>query len=63
LQAIGEPVPNAPYDGVAALTSTERRIVALSDDGADSREIAQALFVTPGSVERHLAEARRKLAG
>jgi ATP/maltotriose-dependent transcriptional regulator MalT len=61
LAAIGEVVPGEPHDGAAALTTTERRIVTLADEGADPREIAQALFVTPGSVERHLAEARRKL--
>jgi tetratricopeptide (TPR) repeat protein len=63
LSARGEDVPSAPYDGAAALTTTERRVLALTDEGADAREIAQALFVTPGSVERHLAEARRKLSG
>jgi ATP/maltotriose-dependent transcriptional regulator MalT len=62
LQVIGEDVPNPPNEGAAALTTTERRMLALSDEGADAREIAQALFVTPGSVERHLAEARRKLS-
>jgi DNA-binding CsgD family transcriptional regulator len=45
----------------AYLTSTERRIATLSADGADERQIAQALFITPLSVQETLAGVRQRL--
>jgi DNA-binding CsgD family transcriptional regulator len=47
--------------GVAALTASERRVVARAAAGATNRDIAQALFVTPKTVEVHLSNAYRKL--
>ena len=47
--------------GVAALTPSERRVVGLAADGQTNRDIAQALFVTPKTVEVHLSNAYRKL--
>jgi DNA-binding CsgD family transcriptional regulator len=47
--------------GPAALTASERRVAALAADGQTNREIAQALFVTPKTVELHLRNAYRKL--
>ena len=61
LALAGAAVPEAPRVGAAALTTTERRLLALLRDGADVREAAQALFLTPRSVEEHLGTARRKL--
>ena len=52
--------PAAPDDDV--LTATERRAVGLSRAGAADREIAEALFLAPFEVSRHLASARAKLA-
>jgi DNA-binding CsgD family transcriptional regulator len=46
---------------LAALTASERRVAALAADGQTNREIAQALFVTPKTVELHLRNAYRKL--
>jgi DNA-binding NarL/FixJ family response regulator len=50
-----------PVSGVAALAGSERRMVELAAEGRSEREIAQALFVTPKTVEDRLAGAFRKL--
>ncbi len=47
--------------GPDALTPTERRIADMAADGASNRDIAQALYVTPKTVENHLGHAYRKL--
>ena len=47
--------------GVGALTASERRVAGLAADGQSNRDIAQALFVTPKTVEVHLSNAYRKL--
>jgi DNA-binding CsgD family transcriptional regulator len=47
--------------GPRALTASERRIAQLAVQGESNREIAQALFVTPKTVEYHLRNAYRKL--
>jgi DNA-binding NarL/FixJ family response regulator len=53
------PPPEQAFRAEARLTSTERRILALIDEGATVHEVGQALFLTPSTVERHLASARR----
>ena len=47
--------------GVESLTASERRIAEMAASGMTNREIAQALFVTPKTVEMHLHHAFRKL--
>jgi DNA-binding CsgD family transcriptional regulator len=47
--------------GAAALTASERRVAGLAAGGETNRDIAQALFVTPKTVEVHLSNAYRKL--
>jgi len=47
--------------GIDSLTPSERRIAQLAAEGQTNREIAQALFVTPKTVEAHLSHAYRKL--
>jgi ATP/maltotriose-dependent transcriptional regulator MalT len=47
--------------GVEALTASERRVTQLAASGASNPEIAQALFVTRGTIESHLHVAYRKL--
>ena len=42
--------------GVESLTPSERRVAQLAAEGPTNREIAQALFVTPRTVEVHLDE-------
>ena len=47
--------------GVAALTAGERRVTELAAGGMTNRQIAEALFVTTKTVEKHLASAYTKL--
>ena len=47
--------------GVGSLTPSELRIAELAASGQSNREISQALFVTPKTVEYHLRNAYRKL--
>jgi pimeloyl-ACP methyl ester carboxylesterase/DNA-binding CsgD family transcriptional regulator len=43
------------------LTSREREVVLAAADGADTRAIAERLFLSPRTVEHHLSAAYRKL--
>ena len=47
--------------GAAALTTNERRIATLAAQGRSNREIAQELYVSPKTVEKHLSAVYRKL--
>ncbi len=47
--------------GVGSLTPSELRIAELAASGHSNREISQALFVTPKTVEYHLRNTYRKL--
>ena len=47
--------------GIDSLTPSERRVARMATDGQTNREIAQALFVTPKTVETHLSHVYRKL--
>lgn len=57
----GRPRREALLTGPASLTPSERRIAELAVGGQSNRQIAQALFVTPKTVEYHLRNAYRKL--
>jgi DNA-binding CsgD family transcriptional regulator len=61
LRATGVRPRAAALGGIEALTASERRVAGLAAEGATNREIAQALFVTPKTVELHLGNAYRKL--
>jgi DNA-binding CsgD family transcriptional regulator len=61
LASIGVEVPDQRRVGIAALTSTQRRIAVLSADGVPIRDVAESLFLTPRGVEQHLDEVRRRL--
>jgi DNA-binding CsgD family transcriptional regulator len=61
LIAAGAKPRTAAISGAASLTPSERRIAAMASEGLTNREIAQALFVTPRTVEMHLSNAFRKL--
>jgi DNA-binding CsgD family transcriptional regulator len=61
LYATGARPRTAALTGVESLTSSERRVVQLAVDGMSNRDIAQALFVTPKTIEVHLTNAYRKL--
>jgi DNA-binding CsgD family transcriptional regulator len=47
--------------GLAALTPSERRVAEMAADNMTNKDIAQALFVTPKTVEVHLSSVYRKL--
>jgi DNA-binding CsgD family transcriptional regulator len=47
--------------GAEGLTGIERRVAVQAAEGRPNRDIAQALFLTPRDVERHLAAAAGKL--
>jgi DNA-binding CsgD family transcriptional regulator len=61
LHAAGGRARSNALKGIDALTASERRIAALAANGHSNREIAQALFITPKTVEMHLGNAYRKL--
>jgi DNA-binding NarL/FixJ family response regulator len=52
---------SALRSGVEGLTSTERRVLSLLADYKTSKEIAQALFVSPRTVETHRNNICQKL--
>jgi len=56
LERRGHPF-EARQEGVRRLSSTERQILQLTADGMDVHEVAQCLFVTPGTVRAVLEEA------
>lgn len=61
LAAAGASPRVTDFQGMAALTPSERRVAALAVEGMTNREIAQSLFVTPKTVEVHLGNVYKKL--
>jgi DNA-binding CsgD family transcriptional regulator len=61
LHAAGGRPRTTALSGVESLTPSELRIAKLASEGHTNRDIAQELFVTPKTVERHLGHAYRKL--
>ena len=53
--------PRTELTGPGALTAAEWRVCRQVADGQTNREVAQALFVTEKTVERHLSSAYQKL--
>ena len=47
--------------GADALTTNERRVATMAAEGRTNREIAQTLYVSHKTVEKHLSAAYRKL--
>ena len=61
LRAAGVRPRREALGGVESLTPSERRVAGMAAEELTNREIAQALFVTPKTVEVHLSNAYRKL--
>jgi DNA-binding CsgD family transcriptional regulator len=61
LYAAGARPRSTALRGVESLTARELRVARLAAEGRSNRDIAQALFVTPKTVEVHLSNSYRKL--
>ena len=61
LAAAGVRPRREALNGPASLTPSERRVAELAAGGQTNRDIAQALYVTPKTVEVHLTSIFRKL--
>jgi DNA-binding CsgD family transcriptional regulator len=61
LAATGTRPRRIALSGVDALTPSEQRVAAMAAEGMTNRDIAQALFVTPKTIEVHLSSVYRKL--
>jgi DNA-binding NarL/FixJ family response regulator len=61
LYATGARPRTTAVRGAASLTPSERRVAELAAGGRSNKDVAQALFVTPKTVEVHLSSAYRKL--
>jgi DNA-binding CsgD family transcriptional regulator len=61
LLAAGARPRRLAVSGVESLTPSEQRIAAMAAQPMTNRDIAQALFVTPKTVEMHLNNIYRKL--
>src|SRR5437868_6950220 len=61
LAATGARPRRAILTGVESLTPSELRVAELAGNGLTTRQIAEALFVTPKTIEFHLRHIYRKL--
>ena len=61
LMATGARPRRVALSGLDALTPSERRVAGMAAKEMTNRDIAQALFVTPKTVEVHLSSVYRKL--
>jgi DNA-binding CsgD family transcriptional regulator len=61
LAAMGAHPRRIRLSGVEALTASERRVARMAATGLGNVEIAQTLFVTRKTVEKHLSNAYTKL--
>lgn len=57
----GKLAPGSPKEGCHSLTPQERRVALAVSSGATNREVAASLFLSPRTVEHHVANLFRKL--
>ena len=62
LSALGVRPRRTAQEGLEALTPSELRVAQLVAAGLTNREVAEALFVSPRTVEHHLTAVFRKLS-
>jgi DNA-binding CsgD family transcriptional regulator len=61
LRALGARPRSLALSGVESLTASEARVARMAADGHSNREIAQMLFITLKTVEKHLGNVFIKL--
>jgi DNA-binding NarL/FixJ family response regulator len=61
LQKVVSPQPTAPPPGFADLTPREQEVLRLIAQGASNREIAEALFISEGTVKNHVTNLLGRL--
>jgi DNA-binding CsgD family transcriptional regulator len=61
LSATGARPRRLMLSGLESLTPSERRVAEMAAENLTNKDIAQALFVTPKTVEVHLSSVYRKL--
>src|SRR5919108_6017544 len=61
LKALGARPRRLLLTGLASLTASERRVAQMAAQGLSNPEIAQTLFVTRKTVEKHLGNVYAKL--
>jgi DNA-binding CsgD family transcriptional regulator len=61
LATTGVRLPGPGKNGRVALTPSELRVATLASDGLTNREIAQALYLSPKTVEMHMSHVYDKL--
>jgi DNA-binding NarL/FixJ family response regulator len=59
--ALAETVGGAPEPLPGNLTARQAEVLRLLADGLTNKQIAARLYLSPGTVERHLATIYRKL--
>jgi DNA-binding CsgD family transcriptional regulator len=61
LLATGARPRGRTFSGVESLTASQRRVAELAARGLTTRQMAEALFVTPKTIEFHLRQTYQKL--
>lgn len=62
IQVASPPAPSlTPPDGLSSLTPREREVLRLVAQGGSNREIAQALYISEGTVKNHITNILNRL--